>query len=117
MSHIRKYDESLGDVYMIRGNEVQGILGKRLEDIGLNKTRLLGLPGVFIPTERGIFYYLEVYKIHDSTIPIHNEEWTEAMEEMVMDTVRKRASMHQKNFAVKGIVPYQYALPLSHKNL
>jgi len=76
--------------YVIKGQRVLGLLGDRLEETAV--TAINDLPGVLVPTFRGV-YYSELYLIgHDEPIPKQNmDETTQGLTEAVTKEMAEEA--------------------------
>ena len=81
--------------YLIKGHKVNGILGDRLEETSV--TGINQLPGVIVPTSKGIFYS-EIYILGNSE-PIPRIELTETTHGLAELVTEEMAKKGRKSFA------------------
>lgn len=91
--------------YLIKGHRVNGILGDRLAETAV--TGINQLPGVLVPTSRGVFYS-EIYVL-GNTEAISRRELDETTQGLVEVVTKEMADNGTDLFAVRRSLQYYQA--------
>ncbi|MEK6888959.1 MAG: hypothetical protein AABW80_02515 [Nanoarchaeota archaeon] len=88
--------------YRIEGHKVGGMLGERFKEVAF--TAINGLPGVLVPTDRGV-YYSELYHIgFKKAIP--RDELDETTNGLVVFVTREMVAKGKSKFNVRRSPEY-----------
>ena len=98
--------------YLIKGHKVNGILGQRLAETaasGINQ-----LPGVLVPTSKGVFYS-ELYVLGQAEA-IPRRDLNETTHGLIERVTEEMANKRMKAFTIRRSPQYYQGHPQTHPN-